>query len=72
MNLRQLREQAGCDTQESAAERVGLNQTTISKLEAGQVGSPRLDTLKKLADGYGVDLSVVISAVHETVAEAAA
>ncbi|MGE0445649.1 MAG: helix-turn-helix domain-containing protein [Vicinamibacterales bacterium] len=71
MNLKELREQSGCATQESAAERVGVNQTTISKLEAGEVASPRLDTLQKLADGYGVDLSVVIAAVRESVAEAA-
>lgn len=71
MNLKQLREQAGCGTQEEAASRVGVNQTTISKLEAGEVPSPRLDTLEKLAIGYGVELSVVVAAVRETVSEAA-
>lgn len=72
MNLKQLREQAGCATQEEAAARVGVNQTTISKLEAGDVPSPRLDTLQKLATGYGVELSVVIDAVRTTVTGAAA
>ncbi len=72
MNLKQLREQAGCSTQEAAASRVGVNQTTISKLESGDVPSPRLDTLQKLATGYGVELSVVIEAVRETVSEKAA
>lgn len=71
MNLKQLREQAGCLTQEAAADRVGVNQTTISKLESGEIASPRLDTLQKLADGYGVPLGAVIAALHASVAEAA-
>ena len=72
MNLKQLRESAGCATQEQAAERTGVNQTTISQLESGKVQSPRLDTLDKLAAGYRVDLPVVVAAVRVTVAEAVA
>lgn len=70
MNLKQLRERVGCSTQEQAAQRVGVDQTTISKLEAGAVPNPRLDTLQKLADGYGVKLSAVVDAVRESVAAA--
>lgn len=72
MDLKQLREHAGYRTQEAAAERVGVDQTTIGKLESGAVASPRLDTLEKLAAGYGVDLSVVVAAVRETSASTAA
>ena len=72
MNLKQLREQRGFPTQEAAADQIGVDQTTVSKLESGTVTSPRLDTLQKFADAYGVDLSVVVAAVRETVAEAAA
>jgi transcriptional regulator with XRE-family HTH domain len=71
MNLKHLRERAGCGTQEEAAALVGVDQTTISKLEAGNVPSPRLDTLQKLATGYGVELSVVVAAVRASVSEAA-
>lgn len=71
MNLKQLRERAGCPTQEVAAERVGVHQTTISSLEAGEVPSPRLDTLQKLATGYEVELGVVVDAVRASVSEAA-
>ncbi|MGE3509773.1 MAG: helix-turn-helix domain-containing protein [Vicinamibacterales bacterium] len=71
MNLRQLRERAG-HTQEVLAKITGLHQTTISGLETGAVKNPRLDTLQKLAAGYGVELSVVVAAVDATAAEAAA
>lgn len=71
MNLKQLREAAGCATQEQGATKTGVHQTTISGLENGEVSSPRLDTLQKLATGYGVDLSIVVSAVRASVAEAA-
>lgn len=72
MNLKQLRERAGLQTQEEAAQRVGIHQTTISGLENGEHASPRLDTLQKLATAYGVTLDDVVAAVRETVAEAAA
>lgn len=72
MDLKQLREHAGYRTQEAAAERAGVDQTTIGKLESGAIASPRLDTLEKLASGYGVDLSVVVAAVRASVAEAGA
>lgn len=72
MNLKQLRERAGLPTQESAAQRTGIHQTTISGLENGEHPSPRLDTLQKLSAGYGVTLDDVVAAVRETVAEAAA
>ena len=69
MNLRSLR---GQRTQDEVAQVTGVHQSTISALEAGEVQSPRLDTLQKLADGYGVELSVIVAAVRESVAEAAA
>lgn len=71
MTLRQLRESAAL-TQEQVAERAGLRQGAISNLESGRVPNPTIDTLEKLAHAYGVHLSDLVTAVRESVAEAAA
>ena len=45
-------------TQKELAERTGINQADISKLENG-TRNPSLKLLKRLADGMGMDLKLV-------------
>lgn len=44
-------------TQKELSERTGIYQADISKIERG-VGNPSLLTLKRLADGMGMDLQI--------------
>ena len=44
-------------TQKELAERTGIYQADISKLERG-MGNPSLSTLKRLADGLGMELQI--------------
>ena len=44
-------------TQRELAERTGINQADISKLENG-TGNPSLKLLKRLADGMGMTLKI--------------
>lgn len=53
MTLAEARHRSGL-TQDQLAERAGLDQTTISSLETGRKGSPRFDTVVKLARVLGV------------------
>lgn len=71
MTLRQLRESAGL-TQEQVAARAGLRQGAISHLELGRVANPTIGTLEDYARGLDQPIEVVIAALRETVAEAAA
>ncbi len=50
------REQANM-TQKELAEKTGIYQADISKIERG-IGNPSLQTLKRLADGLDMDLDV--------------
>ena len=50
------REQANI-TQKELAEKTGIYQADISKLERG-LGNPSLSPLKRLADGLGVDIRI--------------
>ena len=52
-NIKRLRIEQGW-TQEELAFRLGTSQPKISDLEAGQ-HNPRMDTLRKLAEVFGVD-----------------
>lgn len=45
-------------TQKELAERTGINQADISKLENG-TRNPSLKLLKRLADGMGMDLKLI-------------
>lgn len=54
--LRALRERAGW-TQMQLAERAGIAQTVISRMEGGPNLSPRLSTLRKLAEALSVSVS---------------
>ena len=44
-------------TQKELAEKTGIYQADISKLERG-LGNPSLSTLKRLADGMGMDVKI--------------
>lgn len=55
-NLLIARENANI-TQKELAARTGIYQADISKIERG-IGNPSLSTLKRLADGLGLDLIV--------------
>ncbi|MCD8217883.1 MAG: helix-turn-helix transcriptional regulator [Clostridiales bacterium] len=47
-------------TQKELAERTGINQADISKLENG-TRNPSLKLLKRLADGMGMNLNIVFT-----------
>ena len=47
-------------TQKELAERTGIHQADISKLENG-TRNPSLKLLKRLADGMGMDLKIVFT-----------
>ncbi len=44
-------------TQKQLAEKTGIYQADISKIERG-LGNPSLNTMKRLADGLGMDLKI--------------
>jgi transcriptional regulator with XRE-family HTH domain len=54
--LRELRTRAGM-TQQELATAVGLAVSAITKMEAGKIANPRLDTLKALARVLECDLN---------------
>ncbi len=60
-NMRALREQAGL-TVRDAARRCGVQEQHWLKIEAGEVNST-LRTLRKIANGFGVDVPVLVQ--HE-------
>lgn len=59
LRIRQLRADCGL-SQEELATRSGIPQESLSRIENGR-RDPRLDTLRKLAAGCGVDLQDVLS-----------
>ena len=67
MNLKILRVMARL-TQAEAAEKVGVNQATISDWERGNY-KPGAASISKLAFAYNVDISDVLKAVEATSAE---
>jgi transcriptional regulator with XRE-family HTH domain len=71
MNLRELRE-ANKLSQLDAADRGGIEQTTVSQLELGKVRDPRHSTLKALALAYGCSVQDVATALEHTLREAEA
>jgi transcriptional regulator with XRE-family HTH domain len=62
MTLRQMREAAGFPRAKDAAERSGLDYTTICKLEGGKIPNPRIGTFEALAGAYGRTLDEVLAA----------
>jgi DNA-binding XRE family transcriptional regulator len=57
--LKQRREEKGM-TQAALAEKVGVGQTYIAKLESGDKKNPTLDLLKKLAKALGVPVTELL------------
>ncbi|MCD8130004.1 MAG: helix-turn-helix domain-containing protein [Lachnospiraceae bacterium] len=55
-NLSEARERAGL-TQKQLAERTGIYQADISKIERGP-GNPSVATLRRLAEGLGMELEI--------------
>ncbi len=53
--LRARREQTGMSLR-GAAERSGLVPSTLSRLEAGKIDSPRVEHLQAIARAYGIDV----------------
>lgn len=46
--------------QEELAERTGVGQETISHIETGRTGDPRLTTLRKIARGLEIDPNILV------------
>jgi transcriptional regulator with XRE-family HTH domain len=55
------RKQSGL-TQKELAERTGINQADISKLENG-TANPSIRTLRRLADGMGMKMKLVFEPI---------
>ena len=55
--IRNTRKKAGL-TQKEFANRMGVQQQVISRLENGEVDNPTIDTLSKIADAAGKKLLV--------------
>ena len=53
MSLREAREQAGL-TQEQLADKAGMDQTTISRLETSPAANPTHRTIQRLAAALGI------------------
>ena len=64
MNLKELRESKGI-TQGTAAESLGVKQSTVCLWERGARGCS-VDVLIKLASVYGVTIQAIISAYSKT------
>ena len=47
-------------TQKQLAEKTGIHQAEISKIERG-IGNPSIQTLQRLADGLGIELVVTLN-----------
>lgn len=55
--LRELREQLGL-TREQLAERIGVGQRQVSKIENGDLDSAKVGTLRKYIEAVGGDVAV--------------
>lgn len=63
--LKRLRKAKGL-TQESLAQRAGVDYKYLQKLEGCNPSSPTLATMEKLADGLGVSLVELIMLIEKT------
>lgn len=54
MQLHAAREKQGL-TQAELARRMGTSQSTVARLERGEIGSPNLSTLQKAAAALGIE-----------------
>jgi transcriptional regulator with XRE-family HTH domain len=71
MTFRELRERHGFESGARLAKLAGVDQTTISHLDAGKVKDPRISTLERIAETLGVTTGAVMRAIRETIKEAA-
>lgn len=47
-------------TQQQFADKAGLDNTYISRLEKGLIVKPRIETLKKIAKALGIDVKILV------------
>lgn len=47
-------------SQRRAADEAGLNKSLYNRIERGHVDSPQYDTLEKIAEAYGLEVSDII------------
>lgn len=55
--LRELREQAGL-TQTELAERIGVGQRQVSKIESGDIDNAKVGTIRRYLEAVGGELAV--------------
>jgi transcriptional regulator with XRE-family HTH domain len=67
MTFKELREQAGFENGARLAKLAGIDQTTISQLDAGKIANPRYGTVEALADVLGLPTGAVMKAIRHTV-----
>lgn len=60
--LKKLRKERGVSRREVAIA-TGLTENTIYTIEAGVAANPRLETLKAIADYYGISIDELIKEV---------
>lgn len=53
-------------TEAETAERASTTQSTIHRIISGEISSPRLSTLSRIADAFGVTLSVFYDEAHRS------
>ena len=58
-NIKQLRKKLRL-SQEQLAQKAGVTYTTLVKIESGANGNPTLETMRKLADVFGVSLDELV------------
>lgn len=59
LRLKQVRKAQGL-TQHALAEKAGVSQSTIARLETGSLRNATLDMIERLAEALGVNASVLI------------
>ena len=72
MTFRELREKHGFSNGAHLAKLAGIDQTTISQLDAGKITNPRYGTVEAIGDVLGLSTAVVMRAIRQTVKEVAA
>ena len=59
-NLKKIREAQGL-SQRELAELCGKNQSVVSRIESGEVGAPRMDTVLMFAKALGVEAQDLVA-----------
>jgi transcriptional regulator with XRE-family HTH domain len=66
MTFKELREQQGFASGARLAKLAGIEQTTISQLDAGKVSNPRYATVEAIAEVLGLSMGAVMKAIRES------